>query len=304
MRTCPGEGDSPTVDGRYDVPDAIARGRGGQAGHSLRCAAHHRLTVNRDDFSHAVRSRLAARVGSRCSNPRCQRITSGPTADPQRALSIGVAAHVTAASPGGPRYSPDLSPRERSSIQNAIWLCQNCATLIDRDPVSFPIRLLLEWKRRAEDLAARCLGAPSVYRPIAASETVRELSIGQLCAFRALEEEFGCHVEHDLRVPTLDGWLRLDGAVVRGEDLVAIDMYEDLGRGIAFFRIEHLLSLLTTLRFPRFQGVVLFVVVVGDGPSEGDDALRVRLQSLAAAAEFECQIRMYRLNTLRASFGL
>jgi len=74
----------------------------------------------RDEFSEEVKRIAAARVGYRCSNPRCRKLTSGPKADSGRALSIGVAAHITAASPGGPRYDESLSAEQRSSIENAI----------------------------------------------------------------------------------------------------------------------------------------------------------------------------------------
>jgi hypothetical protein len=57
-----------------------------------------------------------------------------------------VAAHITAAWAGGPRYDPDLLPEERTNPSNGIWLCQNCAKLIDNDIVRFGIELLLKWK--------------------------------------------------------------------------------------------------------------------------------------------------------------
>ncbi|MBK9773697.1 MAG: hypothetical protein IPP57_23255 [Candidatus Obscuribacter sp.] len=38
----------------------------------------------------------------------------------------------------------------RSSIENAIWLCQLCATLIDKDPKKFSAITLGEWKLKAE----------------------------------------------------------------------------------------------------------------------------------------------------------
>ena len=109
----------------------------------------------RDDFDLKTKETLARRVGYRCSNPGCRRLTSGPRSDPARAVNIGVAAHVTAASPRGPRYDPALSPEERSAVENGIWLCQNCAKLIDNDPGRYTVAVLRAWKQRAEQAALR-----------------------------------------------------------------------------------------------------------------------------------------------------
>jgi hypothetical protein len=68
--------------------------------------------------------------------------------------NTGVAAHICAASPGGARYDPEMTPEERSDIKNAIWLCQSDAKLIDDDELSFPATLLHEWKSTAEQIAS------------------------------------------------------------------------------------------------------------------------------------------------------
>ena len=258
----------------------------------------------RNDFPKNVRKMAAERVGLRCSNPRCQKLTSGPAIDPARAINIGEAAHITAASPGGPRYDPSLSSKQRSSIDNAIWLCAACATLIDRDLDRFTISVLREWREHAENTAANAVAAGTKYRPIEASEVLQELTVGQLVAVRALEEEFGCHVETELHVPAGDGWLRLDAAVVRGEDLIAIDIREHHGNGIACFQIEHLLDLCGNLKLQRFLRCVVYIVVVSDGSLEADAELNSRLRQLKDASSVEVHIRVYRLNTLRAKYGV
>jgi len=107
----------------------------------------------RDDFDAKTKETLARRVGYRCSNPDCGRLTSGPQEDPTKAVSIGVAAHITAASEGGPRYVRGLSHEGRRSVDNGIWLCQNCAKLIDSDLRRYTPELLREWKRQAEERA-------------------------------------------------------------------------------------------------------------------------------------------------------
>jgi hypothetical protein len=105
---------------------------------------------NRDDFTKQTTDILAKRVGYLCSNPSCRNPTVGPNDNPEKATIIGIAAHITAASPQGPRYDETLDESERKHINNGIWLCSNCATLIDKDKAAFPVEILLEWKNEAE----------------------------------------------------------------------------------------------------------------------------------------------------------
>src|ERR1035438_1369019 len=73
----------------------------------------------RDEFTKETKDILAKRVGLRCSNPNCRRPTSGPQAHPRKTVNIGVAAHIAAAAPGGPRYDDRMTPEERCGIENA-----------------------------------------------------------------------------------------------------------------------------------------------------------------------------------------
>ena len=107
----------------------------------------------RDEFSQSVKDNIAKRVGNRCSNPYCRNITSGPQENPAKSINVGVASHITAASPEGPRYDDTLTPEKRESSENGIWLCQNCAKLIDNDVKKFPVEKLYYWKKRAEEEA-------------------------------------------------------------------------------------------------------------------------------------------------------
>jgi len=75
----------------------------------------------RDDFTKPVQEALARRVGFRCSNPRCRAATVGPAPSEDRFSNNGVAAHITAASVGGPRYDATISREARRSIANGIW---------------------------------------------------------------------------------------------------------------------------------------------------------------------------------------
>lgn len=98
-----------------------------------------------------ARRKSLFKPGLPCSDQR-------PQKDPSKALNIGVAAHITAASPGGPRYDTDLLPEERSGPSNGIWLCQNCAKLVDNDSKCFTVELLQQWKSAAESEARQRIG--------------------------------------------------------------------------------------------------------------------------------------------------
>jgi hypothetical protein len=111
----------------------------------------------RDEFAMPVREILAKRVGVRCSNPGCRQPTSGPQADTLKAINVGVAAHITAAASGGPRYDPELSPEMRKSAGNGIWLCQTCAKLVDNDEQRYSVDILRRWKTISETAALRSL---------------------------------------------------------------------------------------------------------------------------------------------------
>jgi hypothetical protein len=112
----------------------------------------------RDDFPEDVKRTLASRVANQCSNRECQAVTSGPQTDPSKAVNVGVAAHITAASLGGPRYDPTLTSEQRQDIENGIWLCQTCAKLVDSDPARFTVQVLRELKVIAEDQARSRIG--------------------------------------------------------------------------------------------------------------------------------------------------
>jgi len=149
-----------------------------------------RTTVmTRDDFSAPVREHLAKRVAYHCSAPWCHAITVGPSETrPSRTSMTGVAAHITAAAKGGPRYDKTLSPGERAAESNGIWLCAGHGRLVDNDTVRFTVELLRQWKERAELRASRELerAGVSYYCERALFSSQRELGTED---FTALQEE-------------------------------------------------------------------------------------------------------------------
>src|SRR6266540_6780372 len=115
----------------------------------------------RDDFKADVKDLLAKRAGMKCSNPNCRRPTSGPQEDPKKVMNVGVAAHIAAASKGGPRYDSRMSSQERRSEANGIWLCQTCAKLVDNDQARYNVDLLRRWRRLSEEAALLDIEAPA-----------------------------------------------------------------------------------------------------------------------------------------------
>ena len=113
---------------------------------------------NRDDFSEKTTRILRERVGGKCSNPSCNRETCGPSDNPDKSVILGDAAHIRAASPGGPRYDASMSVEERVHISNGIWLCKNCARLIDINEEAYSVEMLLKWKEEAERKQREYLG--------------------------------------------------------------------------------------------------------------------------------------------------
>lgn len=111
------------------------------------------MANNRDDFSSATKELLANRVGRKCSNPSCRKLTCGANIAPDKITNIGVASHICAASKGGPRYDESMTAEERKSFDNGIWLCQSCSKLIDTDTARYTKEVLLQWKKIAEELA-------------------------------------------------------------------------------------------------------------------------------------------------------
>lgn len=117
------------------------------------------IAMARDNFPEKVIRKLRDRVAHRCSNPSCRVPTSAPH-DTDAVTNIGKAAHICAASLGGPRYDPSMTAELRKSFANGIWLCANHADEIDRDVIGHPVELLRQWKIEAEVRAKTELGRP------------------------------------------------------------------------------------------------------------------------------------------------
>lgn len=143
----------------------------------------------RDDFLKQTITEIAKGVGYRCSNPDCRRPTVSANAEQDGLVTIGVAAHICAASAGGPRYSAAQTRETRRSKENGLWLCQNCGRLIDADSTKFTVELLQEWKRTAQERAFRDLLAPA--HPSQSAEATRITSLAASDDATGTDTRFG-----------------------------------------------------------------------------------------------------------------
>lgn len=180
-------------------------------------------TNKRDDFSNADKKILAERVGWICSFPGCGQATSGPNYEsPLKSVSNGIAAHITAASEGGPRYDETLTSAQRSSIDNGIWMCPNHGSLIDKEETIYTAREIRSWKVAAEQRARRSLELrdPQVFSPVqGASGGHSDKDLRTLKTYadtlpfayiqRLKQEHFGSVVQHAITDP-LDRVLHME----------------------------------------------------------------------------------------------
>lgn len=114
---------------------------------------------DRDEFPPAVRATLGRRASWICSNPGCRGLTCFPAeSDDEKAVYRGKAAHITAAAPKGPRYDASMSEDERKSISNAIYMCTQCAELIDQNNgIDYAVDTLKGWKAAHEEWVSQHL---------------------------------------------------------------------------------------------------------------------------------------------------
>jgi len=92
---------------------------------------------------------LYIKSGRRCAMPVCKRDLIEKTPDGKE-THISEAAHIHPFSDNGPRSSSNNDPTTRNSNQNAILVCANCHTIIDKDPQTYTAEKLLKIKLEHE----------------------------------------------------------------------------------------------------------------------------------------------------------
>lgn len=89
--------------------------------------------------------RLFARSVNACAFPGC----TLPLFEESGTLT-GTVCHIKARNPGGPRFDPQQTDRERHGYDNLILLCARHSKVIDADPAAFGAELLARLKAEHE----------------------------------------------------------------------------------------------------------------------------------------------------------
>jgi len=191
------------------------------------------------DFSARTVETLSRRAALRCSNPDCDKLTTGPNTEDTKATNIGEAAHIFGARPGAARYRAEMSDEERGAITNAIWLCSDCHGQVDKDPARFPDTLLFLWREKHAEKLLTEIGKPGeLIRRLAADRELRVLGELPLYAEQIVREK-PSHWEYMLTAELLEFYLKPvlraardleKGLVVRPRHLLP---YEEFSRWVS-----------------------------------------------------------------------
>jgi hypothetical protein len=100
------------------------------------------------DYDAGTRAALFALADGTCFFPGCsERVIKMVDGEPVIAVDI---AHIHAATPGGPRFDPKMSDKERAGHPNVILMCTAHHKVIDRDPATYTVEVLTAWKTERE----------------------------------------------------------------------------------------------------------------------------------------------------------
>ena len=110
-------------------------------------------TSRRDRVPPAQEKVVIARSGNKCAYPSCGTdLTMDPRADGDRPKATGRVAHIAAASPDGPRYDATMTPEERGSADNLIYLCSPHHDAVDSQ-LNLHTREFLQDAKRKHEIA-------------------------------------------------------------------------------------------------------------------------------------------------------
>ncbi len=143
------------------------------------------------------------------------------------------------------------------------------------------------------------------YRPLDREEVRLRVSVAEDLALRAMEQKLATTISREVAVRSGNGWINLDGAVVQGDELLAIEVKHIRGGRIGtVLLVEHLLELLEARPLNDFRSVRLALIVVSEDLQKQMEELRSRLDEVIKAHSVPVDIYFLDLDELKAQFGL
>lgn len=148
---------------------------------------------------------LWSRSGGYCQNPGCHRDFFVFFQD-GKVSSLEELAHVIGQSDQGPRGKSELSAAERDEYENIILLCPTCHSIIDKNPMQFPVEMLRDWKHRHEEVIRNAFIIPVYEDRQGLAKSVH----GLLGINRTIYQKYGPHSSDatDLLSDAADAWQR------------------------------------------------------------------------------------------------
>jgi hypothetical protein len=88
--------------------------------------------------------------GNQCAFPGCTNPIIAPETPYSDAAVVGQICHIYAAADDGPRGKPGLTEEARNAPENLILLCGHHHPLVDKQWETYPVEILMAWKRAHE----------------------------------------------------------------------------------------------------------------------------------------------------------
>lgn len=248
---------------------------------------------NRDEFTEKTKLQLAKRAGWLCCDPSCRRPTVGSNSDGNGEMMLGIAAHICAAAPDGPRYDPDQTPEQRRSVDNGLWLCRLHGTAIDARDSKFTVELLHQWKVQAlQESWRRVMYDGSSRDPIAQSAAssslnarLRSAAAADLDVFRRSGKWPSSPIALTLQIDGLKDPIstrKLATALSALDDLILVAP-PGMGKTTTLFQIAEALE--------GNDDAVPIVVPLGDWCADGDTIIASVLKRAAFRGISESELR-------------
>ena len=247
---------------------------------------------NRDEFTRPTRRAIERQARGHCSYPGCRRLTHGATSDGKGEIDIGEAAHICAAAPGGPRYDPNMTPDQRRSAENGIWLCDVHARAVNSKDSKFTVEELREWKRLTNEDSWRSIMDNVPYGPGMRAPTpdqirdrLRAAATADLAVFRRTAKWPATTVALTLKVSHVNEPLStraLANAVTTLDDLILVAP-PGMGKTTTFFQVAEAVL--------QIGNGTPLIVPLGDWATDNDPLLSSILKRPAFAGVSEADFR-------------